>query len=94
MTKRKPNKKFALYYLGGNLTENRTKTFKHIRKEQNPKTFYLCFDEEKNPHYKPDTENYLKGVRLIPMRFSKFDSFDESDIKGACLNKEAHFRYF
>ena len=83
--KKKTEQEICLYYLGGNLTENRTKTFKRIRKEQNPKTFYLCFDEEKNPHYKPDTENYLKGVRLIPMRFSKFDSFDESDIKGACL---------
>ena len=71
--------------MGGNLTENRVKTFKRIRKEQSYKTFYLSFDEEKNPNYKADGEEYLKGVRLLPMRFDSFDSFEESDIKGAYL---------
>ncbi len=83
--KKKIEKEICLYYLGGNLTENRVKTFKRIRKEQSYKTFYLCFDEEKNPNYKADGEEYLKGVRLIPMRFGSVDVFEESDIKGAYL---------
>lgn len=83
--KNKPEQEICLYYLGGNLTENRVKTFKRIRKEQSDKTFYLSFDEEKNPNYKQDGEEYLKGVRIIPMRFDYTDSFDESDIKNAYL---------
>lgn len=86
--KKKVEQEICLYYLGGNLTENRVKTFKRIRKEQSFKTFYLCFDEEKNPNYKSDGEEYLKGVRLIPMRFDGVDLFDESDIKGAYLKSK------
>ena len=85
INKKQIEEEICIYYMGGNLTENRVKTFKRIRKEQSYKTFYLSFDEEKNPNYKADGEEYLKGVRLLPMRFDSFDSFEESDIKGAYL---------
>lgn len=80
----KPDKPICLYYLGGALSEKRIKKFRRIRNEEDFKTFYLSFDEEQNPNYKTDFEEVLKGLRIIPMRFDAFDSFDEKIINSIC----------
>lgn len=74
----------CFYYIGGKLTENRVKTFKRIRKEQDYKKFFLMFDEEQNPNYKDETAEILAGVRTIPIRYDSRTSFDDKIIGTIC----------